>query len=399
MTRRRRLALALSLLLALSALCLPFAGAAEAVTVPEFGAVKQWEYPDLESFRFVRQLGAGWDLGNTFDAWDDRFRGDDLDLEGYWCGVKTTREMIHALKEAGFSSIRIPVSWHNHVDEQYQVRKEWMDRVQQVVDWAIGEGLYVIVNTHHDNALENGYYPDRAHFERSYAYLSAIWQQMAERFRDYDDHLLLESMNEPRLVGTPVEWWFDPESPLTQESAQVINELNQRFVDIVRASGGNNAARYLLVPGYDASVDGVMTDLFALPQDTAENRLLVAVHAYTPYEFALKIDGPSDFDSSDLNDRASVVGFMDRLYGKFVSQGIPVVLDEYGALDKDNLQDRVHFFAWYVASASARCIPCFVWDNNNLSRNGERFAFLDRRTVSWPHPEIIEAIMRYAIAD
>ena len=190
MLTRRVLSLLLSILL-----FLPCTVSAEEVSIPDFSNIRQWDVPDTEPFRFVRRLGAGWNLGNTFDATDDGFRGDDLDLEGYWCGVKTTREMIHALREAGFSTIRIPVSWHNHVDENDQIRKEWMDRVQEVVDWSLDEGLYVIVNVHHDNALK-WLYPDSEHLKRTTAYLTSVWSQMAERFRDYDEHLILEAMNE-----------------------------------------------------------------------------------------------------------------------------------------------------------------------------------------------------------
>ncbi len=365
-------------------------------TVPEFGDFKTFDLPENEGTRFVQNLRAGWGLGNTFDAHADHFSGNPLDLEGYWCRVKTTQEMIRTLHQAGFSSIRIPVSWHNHVNEAFEIDKDWMDRIQTVVDWCMEEGMYVILNTHHDEG-DAYFYPDSAHLESSKRYLTAVWSQIAERFADYDEHLIFESMNEPRPKGTDVEWVFDPSSPVCVDCAETINLLNQCFVDTVRASSSQNATRFLLVPGYCASADGALADVFRLPDDTIENHILVEVHAYTPYDFALNRNGTSKFSADKPSDRSSVAGFMNKLYDKFVSNGIPVVIDEYGALDKHNLQDRVDFFAWYVASATARHMPCFVWDNNFFQGNGECFGFFDRASLSFPYPEIISAIMKYAI--
>ncbi|MBR1685065.1 MAG: glycoside hydrolase family 5 protein [Clostridia bacterium] len=370
-------------------------GAAEA-EIPEFGPFKEFPLPENPGTIFAQKLGAGWDLGNTFDAYDDALKGDPLELESRWVGIKTTREMIQTLRAAGFTSIRIPVSWHNHVDSDFRIDVAWMDRVQTVVDYAIEEGFYVILNTHHDEG-EAYFYPDTAHLNSSLAYLTSVWSQMAERFRDYDEHLILESMNEPRLKGTDVEWWYNPGDARCVDSAEIINTLNQRFVDTVRASGGKNSERFLLVPGYDASADGALNAVFRLPTDTLPDHLMVEVHAYTPYEFALNRQGTANFSADNQADRSSVASFMNSLYDTFVAKGIPVVIDEYGALDKDNLQARVDFFAWYVASASARHMPCFVWDNNLFKGNGERFGFLDRKNLTFPHPEIIEAIMTYAI--
>ena len=160
------------------------------------------------------------------------------------------------------------LSWYERMPE----------RVQEIVDYAIEEGMYVIVNVHHDNDKQY-FYPDETHYDRSASYLSAIWTQMAEAFKDYDDHLILESLNEPRLVGTKYEWWIDKNNDQCKDAVSCINTLNQLFVDTVRASGGSNATRWLLVPGYAASPDGALNDGFAMPNDTA-NRTILSVHAY-----------------------------------------------------------------------------------------------------------------------
>ena len=390
---KKMMCLVCALLLALA--CAPAMGEDE-IVIPDV-TVKQFDIPDNEAMAFLRGLGFGWNLGNTMDATDDSFRGNDLDLEGYWCGVKTTKPMFEALKEKGFSTVRIPVSWHNHVSgADFAVNEAWMDRVQQLVDWALECDLNVILNTHHDNS-QAFYYPDEAHFDSSLAYLTSVWGQMAARFRDYDDRLILESMNEPRLAGTNHEWWFERGNEACMQAAECINRLNQAFVDTVRATGGENATRYLMVPGYDAAPGNTDPAIFRLPEDEAENRLIVSAHAYLPYSFALDTKGVSTFDRKNLNQTGEIGTALNGLYERFISQGIPVVIGEFGALNKNNLQDRVDLTAFYVAGASARGIPCVWWDNNEFNGSGENFGLLDRRTLEWPFPEIVEAAMKYAL--
>ena len=369
---------------------------AEEVQLPELTNLKSFSPPESAALSFVRNLGAGWNLGNTFDAYNDSLIGNELTLERYWCGVKTTREMIAAVRAAGFRSIRIPTSWHNHVDADFHISEAWMDRVQEVVDWCMEEGFYVILNTHHDVGVQY-YYPDIAHAETSEKFLVSVWSQIAERFRDYDEHLILESFNEPRLKDTDVEWWLNPIDARCVDSAKEISRLNQVFVETVRAAGGRNADRYLMLPGYDASADGALSPYYVLPEDSVPDHLIVSVHAYTPYDFALNLKGTSSFSASRRQDQNAVTSFMDKLYRHFVAKGVPVVIGEYGALNKKNLQDRVDFFAWYVANASARSMPCLVWDNNAFTGNGELFGFLKRQTLTCPFPEIIEAIQTHAL--
>ncbi len=371
-----------------------------AVTIPDI-TVKQFEIPDTEALRFVRNLKIGWNLGNTFDAYDCNWLSNEMDYEGAWCKAKTTETHIQMLKDAGFNAIRIPVSWHNHLSdkEAYTISQPWLDRVAEVVGWCLDRDLYVILNIHHDNN-KDFLYPSAAYKEQSMAYIKAIWTQVAERFRDCDDHLILEAMNEPRLVGHKNEWWIDTNNVECSEAIAIINDLNQAFVDTVRASGGNNATRYLLCPGYDASPEGATNIEFLLPTDpveTNDHRIIVAVHAYTPYDFALDEKGTDTWTCSDTNDTGRLVPFMNTLYQKYVSQGVPVLIDEFGARDKGgNLASRVEFAAYYVASARARGMTCFWWDNNALTGSGELFGILNRQANEWAYPEIVEAMMKYA---
>ena len=367
----------------------------EGITIPVIEDMKKFEIPDNDAMALMKDMKCGWNLGNTFDA----FNGYSLHAKGTametsWVGAKTTPELIAAIKEAGFNTIRIPVSWHNHVDENYIIDPEWIDRVREVAGWALDQGMYVIVNTHHDNDVKY-YYPDTVHYDRSAAYLSAIWTQMAEKFKDCDEHLILESMNEPRLVGTQYEWNWNNSVSECRLSARYINQLNQLFVDIVRGSGGNNTTRYLAVPAYCASPWNAADQAFQLPNDIAENRIIVSAHAYTPYNFALNTNSPdTTFDLvRDQNKKAEIASFMNALYNRFVQNGIPVMMDEFGALDKNgNLQDRVNFTAYYVASASARGITCVLWDNHNFTGGGERFGIIRRNTLEWACPDIALAI-------
>lgn len=368
------------------------------------------EIPDNEALAFVADMKAGWNLGNSLEAHNNgNTPKDELSTEEVWGNPVTTQEMIDEVKKAGFETIRIPITWRGHVtvseDGTVVVSEVWLARVKEVVDYAYHNDMYVIINTHHDidsgNGDTSGYYPNADNYERSAKYLTAIWTAMAEAFKDYDNHLIFESLNEPRLAGSSYEWNFRAGVPECKDAADCINRLNQLFVDTVRGTGGNNAERYLMMPGYAASLDGAMTDLYQLPTDSAENKLIVSVHAYTPYNFALQSPqegGSTDEFSVDKSaSTADIDSLMKRLYDKYVSQGIPVVIGEYGARDKNNnLQDRLDYYVYYVSSARAAGITCCVWDNNAFSGTGENFGLFRRRVCNWLYPEIVEAIMKYA---
>ena len=355
--------------------------------------------PDNDAINFVRGIKVGWNLGNTFDAIDVSgiTKENELNYEKSWCSEFTTIDNLAAVKAAGFETIRIPVSWHNHLtdEENYTISEAWLARVKEVVDYCIDEGLYVILNIHHDDGKDY-LYPTKAKQDQSVKYITAIWTQLADRFMDYDEHLIFESMNEPRLVGSVFEWALIPIIPSCVEAVRQINVLNQAFVNAVRATGGNNETRYLLCPGYDASADGATDLSYRIPDDPVCNdrRIIVAVHAYTPDSFAHSLIGTSRWSSKSIIDRLQVTVFMDKLYYKYILKGIPVLLDEFGALDKNgNTASRVDYAGFYVASARARGMSCLWWNNNIMSGDGERFGLLDRETLEWVYPEIVQAMM------
>ena len=390
---KKTIPLLMAILLLLSACAVAEPAQERVITIPDI-SLSQQQIPDNEAMQFLKKMGVGWNLGNTFDAikGDWNRNADEMTVEKSWCGVYTTQEMIQSVHDAGFSTIRIPVSWHDHVSDDYTISERWLSRVQQVVDWAMELNMYVILNIHHD---EDQFYPSQERLADSKAYVGSIWTQLAERFKDYDEHLIFESLNEPRLVGTNFEWTFNAYDPTCKDAADCLNQLNQLFVDIVRASGGNNARRYLMVPGYCAAPANVMNDLFKIPTDTADNRIIISVHAYTPYSFALQINGTSSFSLSVPSQKNEIVSFINNLYRRYITNGIPVVIGEFGALNKNNLQDRVDFAAYYTAAASIRNIPVVWWDNAAFNGTGENFGLLQRANCTWPYPEIVDAMMTY----
>ncbi len=402
---KKTIAFLLSFLIIFTAL-LPMqnASAYNASLIPNL-TLQQKNVPSNDAMKFVYNLKLGWNLGNTFDAIDCTNVGNELDYESAWVGVKTTKAMIDLLKQKGFNAVRIPVSWHNHVSgSDYKISDAWMNRVQEVVNYCIDNKMYVIINIHHDNDKKNSayFYPNSANLETSKKYISSIWKQIATKFANYDEHLIMEGMNEPRLIGHTNEWWIDPNNADCIDSIKCINQLNQVFVDTVRATGGDNASRYLMCPGYCASPEGATNANYKLPTDKSGvvNKLIVSVHAYSPYNFALQPNSEGGTSYWSVNDSTSVNGvtsFMDSVYNKYISQGIPVVIGEFGSRNKDNnLQARVEYNSYYIAAARARGISCFVWDNNLFSGTGELFGLLNRAAYRFDNAEIVDGMVKYA---
>ena len=350
---------------------------------------------DISGLEFAQMIKVGWNIGNSFDASDCTWVSDEMLYESAWNGDMNTKSHIQMLKDAGFNAVRIPVSWHNHVSDNYSISEKWLARVNEVVDWCLESGMFVILNIHHDNSTQF-MFPQNQYLEQSKNYISSIWRQLAFHFKDYDERLVFEVMNEPRLIGHNNEWWLDENNADCQEAVRCINEINQVGVNTIRAAGGFNKTRFIMCPGYDASADGALTSGFVLPTDPVSNnsRIIVSVHAYTPYEFALQDGGTAQWSSSNPSDLQNMTGFMDRLYEKYVSKGTAVIIGEFGARNKnDNTAARADFAKTYVSEARKRGIPCFWWDNNAFSGNGELFGVFNRKTSSWYFPEIKDALV------
>lgn len=330
---------------------------------------------------FTRLLGLGWNLGNTFDS--------EGNSETSWGVPYVTEEFIDKIAAHGFTTIRIPVTWHTRLSNQsdYTIDEKQLDRVQEVVDWALDAGLFVVLNSHHDCDY---YYPSDEHMEQSRAYITAIWTQLCVRFSDYDTRLIFEGMNEPRLKGTNSEWWFAYDNEEGLAALENVMELNELFVDTVRSFGASHAERYLACPSYAAAPDFTTFLRFNPPQDS---RVIVSVHSYSPYEFALNKNGTNEWSSENPKDVDNAVWYMPKLYQRFISQGIGVMLGECGAMYKENDAARIDWARTYFSTAAESSLPCFLWDNGIQNRAGaETFGLIDRSSGEIYSPDYISAV-------
>lgn len=357
----------------------------------------------------LEDMGLGWNLGNSLDATG----GSGLDTETSWSNPKTTQALIDKVKSLGFNTVRVPVSWGKHVSgSNYTIDSAWLARVKEVVDYCYKNDMYVILNIHHDtkssaSASGAGYYPRSSAYSSSEKFVTSVWSQVAEYFKDYDYHLIFETLNEPRLIGTSYEWWFNKWSIPSEvkDAIDCINKLNQKAVDTIRATGSNNRGRLIMCPGYDASIDGATVSGFKLPTDISgnKNRIAVSVHAYSPYNFAMNV-GPGSTSAYTSSIKSELRDLFNTLKSNFRDRGIPVVIGEFGSTDKNNTAERVKWATDYTALAKKNNIPCVLWDNNAFARyngssiilNSEYHGYINRKnnTVTSPAKDVIEALMK-----
>ncbi len=359
---------------------------------------------DRSATQVVSDMRVGWNIGNSLDSFGQSYNFPYTSLnETYWGNPATTKALIDEVAKAGFNTIRIPVSWGQYTTgSDYQIPDFVMNRVKEVVDYCIVNDMYVILNSHHDiNSDYCFYVPNNANKDRSEKYFKSIWTQIAKEFRNYDYHLVFETMNEPRLVGHGEEWWFPRNNPSNdiREAVACINDYNQVALDAIRATGGNNATRCVMVPGYDASIEGCMTDGFKMPNDTASGRLILSVHAYIPYYFALASD--TYVTRFDDNLKYDIDSFFNDLNSKFLSRNIPVVVGETSATNRNNTAERVKWADYYWGRAARYSnVAMVLWDNNIYQNNsagsdGECHMYIDRNSLQWKDPEIISTIMKH----
>lgn len=342
----------------------------------------------ITAMELVEDMRVGFNLGNTLDAFSSNSISDaGLSSETSWGNPTTTKKMITAIKKEGFNTIRIPVTWHNHLDSNYKVNADWMKRVKEVVDYAIDNDMYVILNMHHDNAiydLSKAIESSSGYNEVEKNYLK-VWTQIADTFKNYDEHLIFESMNEPRIEGSAAQW-----NGGTAKERDAVNKLNAAFTELIRKSGGNNKYRFLMLPCYAASSSDNALNAVKFPDD---NRLILSVHAYSPYNFAMNENGTSKFSQVEKNE---LDRFFKGLNDKFVSKGIPVVIGETGATNKDNLSDRIAWAKYYVSGAREYNITCLWWDNGAFGIGGEKFGIFDRNSCKFKFKDIADALVKYS---
>ena len=358
-------------------------------------------FKEITALELVRDMKTGWNLGNTLDATGG---GKSLASEESWGQPHTTKAMIDGLAASGIKTIRIPVSWSHHIiDNSYSISPAWMSRVKEIVDWAIEDGMYVVLNIHHDNFEKNakmppfaGFYPTDENYEESAKFVCNTWAQIALAFNNgYDEHLVFEVLNEPRLCGTSEEWYYNMTSAKSISAMKNLNKLTQNILDVIRASGGNNKKRMVAVPSLQASPDSALATSFKMPQDYdgSKDRLIVAVHMYTPYNFAMESPGIREYSDSVKKEFTSM---FKKLNDHFIKNGYAVYIGEYGATNKNNLEDRVAWFHDFIKESRVYGMPCFLWDNAvwkvEDNKYDEHYGFYNRYDQTWYFPEILNAI-------
>ena len=312
---------------------------------------------DMTTAEIVQDMGIGINLGNTMEACGDWIaqysEGTVRDYETSWGSPEVTKEMIQGMADEGFGVLRIPVAWSNRMkdDGTYTIDSELMARVTQIVDWTLETNMYAIINIHWDGGWVNKF-PDNK--DESMKRFQVMWEQISDNFKDYGDHLMFESQNEE--LGWETLWnpWGSTEGKA--ESYALCNEINQKFVDVVRNSGGNNPERHLLISGYNTGIDRVCDPLFKMPDDPA-NRMAISVHYYTPAGFAILEDEDADWAKARPtwgtdDDYKELDGWMEMMKTNYADKGIPVIIGEYGCPTKGKEEESVRKFLSSVCKAA-----------------------------------------------
>jgi endoglucanase len=347
------------------------------------------DFTDITAAQLVAKMTVGWNLGNTLDAYGDWMKGSSVtQMETGWGNPKTTKANITAIKNAGFNVIRIPVSWSKATDANFNIREDWMERVVEIVNYAIDNDMYVLLNTHHD---EDIFKFTNAQKAASLTAFQKIWEQIASAFKNYDDKLIFEGLNEPRTKGADWEW-----SGGNAEERANLNEHYKVFVETVRASGGNNDKRMLMLNPYAASGSAAAMNGLVIPADTAKNKIIISYHNYAPNGFALENNMNNTWSADNPGDTSPITDPIDRYYDKFVSKGIPVIIGEFGAQNKNNDATRAAWAEYYVSYARSKGIPCVWWDmgiaTGDVTAN-DLFAIFNRNDNTWYFQGIVDAMM------
>ena len=338
------------------------------------------EMPSNNATAMTQKLGWGWNLGNHFDTSNTQY--------GYWDGATPSAALFSRLAGAGAKTVRIPTTWTNHMDDSYTIDAAYLNEVQGVVDLAIGAGLNVILNTHHDSFetdLGNAATDEEA-YQKDSTIIVKLWEQVANKFASYSDQLIFETFNE---VHAGDNW-----SGGTDAEYALLNKWNQWAVDAIRKTGGNNATRWIGVSGYAANIDLTVAHL-KLPTDAA-NRIIVGVHCYDPYNFCLQ---PYGDDGSALtaaewghaNDGAGAeelyaINQLYKVRTAYIEKNIPCYLGEYGCVWKNTDYEnafRAYYLEFFCRAANLAGIPMFVWDNNAKNAGNEANGYVDHETGEW----------------
>ena len=337
---------------------------------------------DITSQELVRDMGLGYNLGNSFDSIGSWIpKGDPWDYQLGWNNDYLYPLFIRRVKEAGFKTIRFPVSWAQWIDENDQIDPGYMAAVNKVVDWCMDEDLYVILNIHHDSGAADTSWVRKAaaDYDWTAKRYRAVWTQIAENFAGYGDHLIFEGMNE-------VEF---PDAPNMSRQYEILNAMNQLFVDTVRATGGNNAVRHLLIPGYNTDIRKTCDGRYQFPDDPAGHCIL-SIHYYSPSPFAVAtrdVDWCTPQTTwGTQEDIADVEADLSLLATHFLSRGVPIIIGEYGVLTTDDKEvESIRAYVRKVPEIILSYGMCPVlWDTSN---SGD-MKYIERKTGEFYDPVI-----------
>ncbi len=332
----------------------------------------------LTAAEFAAKLNCGINLGNSLDVAHMLQYNPNMSLAEYekgWGNPLIAQAQFTAIHNAGFQTVRIPVSWDEHLEADGTIKADFLNRVQEVVDMALASDLYVIIDTHHEDWL-NLDLNKKADITKR---LTVVWKQIAVRFQEYDERLVFEGLNEPRLKNSSHEWTGG-----TAQLQAFVNELNQTFVTTVRSAGGKNAQRFLMVCPYCHRVEEDALAALSLPED---DRLIVAVHLYQPSNFCLDTNSAKSW-GADKTELQNLEQKFLLLQNYFVSKGIPVVITEFGCVNKENTQDRIRWTQDFVKYCRQFGMSYLWWDN------GGDFQLLNRENGTCVYPEIVQALTK-----
>ena len=421
---------------------------------------------NISAVDLVDKMGVGWNLANTFEAhsfsWQENPLSLGMESEFHWCSTETTPELLQYAYNQGYKTIRIPVTWYNHIiDDNYTIDPDWMARIKEVVDEALKIGYYVILNEHHsvhgkhtteytvqkdgskkyssramNKPLKRGegylVCSDPADIAESKRFLGMIWKQIATAFNSsYDEHLIFETMNEPRNSRdehkpdpkgrTDHEWepglkmpWYKDDGSIggywsdatdceeCKKEYQVLNEYNQVCLDAIRATGGNNAERFVIIPSLCTGQKTVINQMFKLPNDTATDKLILSVHSYP---FGSSVEGTKLNQTYDDAKKEASKNTVETLYRRFVlgqvdegetplreGGGLPIVYGEVGAVRKlVSVEERIKWLDYFVRIAREHKMSVLMWDCGGESDGS--MALIDREKLSLYEPELFNTLI------
>ncbi|MDP4178318.1 MAG: cellulase family glycosylhydrolase [Bacillota bacterium] len=339
---------------------------------------------NISSMDLVKDIKIGWNLGNTLDSWPSpRPAGAaGADYETTWGNPKTTIDMISAIKQDGFNAVRIPITWDTHyIDSNDTIDPAFMQRVDTVVNYVLCNNMYAIINIHHNASQKEVDAADEPNVLKEY---DETWTQISNHFKDYGDKLIFETQNEP-IYG---ENWNPTNSASDLQMYKIVNETNAKALSAIRATGGNNTNRLVMMPTYAASSTSYNIQNMVVPSNDAH--VAVSIHAYIPYNFALNDQAPTANTFGD-QEKQFISSTFASLNDTFVKKGIPVIIGEFGAINKDNVQARADFAKYFTQTAATYGIPSFWWDNNSFVLN--QLGLFNRASLEIEYPTILQGMI------